>query len=292
MILSSSSILSLTNIITGNSGISPEHKFEDIQDLLKRYTKCESLEEYKNSIETHELEEYEIIQRYVISKLNKINGTSLLTKLVEQIFNNISFFQESTNIESSYNIEENIFALNSVIKNDNYEIFRYKTKYRVYGLNDSLVDYQCLFCKNKLGAYTVIKDQIEKCYAKVISGDYSGAITNARTLLEQILREIECSLNPDAVEYDGNLPKLYRRVTNLLNFEDGLSEKMKTIYQQILGGLSSSINGFAGLRNTMSDAHPIERIPSENDAILAINESKTLTNFIVRHYFEHYVNAA
>ena len=94
------------------------------------------------------------------------------------------------------------------------------------------------------------------------------------------------------MEYDGNLPKLYRRVTNLLNFEDGLSEKIKTIYQQILGGLSSSINGFAGLRNTMSDAHPIERIPSENDAILAINESKTLANFIVRHYFEHYVNAA
>ena len=70
-----------------------------------------------------------------------------------------------------------------------------------------------------------------------------------------------------------------------------MEDKIKTIYSQILRGLSSSINGLSGLRNTMSDSHPLERIPSENDALLAINEAKTVANFIVRHYFEKFVNS-
>lgn len=292
MLLSDSSITNLANIITGNSGISPEHSFEDIVKVMKKYVDCESFSTFKNSLDNDNLDENEVIFKFVISKLNKINYSSLLTKLVEFLCNNPSFFKDKANTEFPlYNFDEILASINSSIQDDDYEVFKAKTKYRVYGLNDALVDYNCLFCKNKYGAYIVIKDHLDKCYNKIHNGDYSGAITNARTLLEQILREIEVKLDSEAGSYDGKLPNLYKKVIKLLNFEEGMEDKIKTIYSQILRGLSSSINGLSGLRNTMSDSHPLERIPSENDALLAINEAKTVANFIVRHYFEKFVNS-
>ena len=45
MLLSDSSITNLANIITGNSGISPEHTFEEIVKIMKKYVDCESLEQ-------------------------------------------------------------------------------------------------------------------------------------------------------------------------------------------------------------------------------------------------------
>ncbi len=292
MLLSMSSITKLANIITGNSGISPEHTFEEITQVLKKYISCESLESFKETLNIDIANDNEAIFKFVVSKLSKINCSSALTKLIEFLCNNSRFFKDKENIEYPlYNFDEILASVNSSIQDDNYEVFKAKTKYRVYGLNDSIVDFDYLLCKNKLEAYTVVKDHLDKCYSKINSGDYSGAITNARTLVEQILREIEIKLDSDAPEYDGSLPKLYKRVVKLMNFEENLPEKIKTIYQQILGGLSGSINGFAGLRNTMSDAHPIEHMPTENDALLAVNESKTIANFIVKHYFETFVNA-
>lgn len=293
MLLSASSITNLANIITGNSGISPEHTFEEIVQILHKYVSCESLEAFKESLELSSIEDNEAIFKFVVSKLNKINCSSALTELIEFLCNNSLFFKDKEKTDfPRFDFDEILTSINSSIQGDNYEVFKAKTKYRVYGLNDSVVDFDYLFCKNKLEAYTAVKDHLNKCYLKINSGDYSGAITNARTLLEQILREIEVKLDSNAPEYDGNLPKLYKRVMKIFKFEENLPEKIKTIYQQILGGLSGSINGFAGLRNTMSDSHPIEHTPTQNDALLAVNESKTLANFIVRHYFEHYIDAA
>ena len=294
MLLSASYITNLANIITGNSGISPEHTFEEIVQILHKYVSCESLEAFKESLELNSIEDNEAIFKFVVSKLNKINCSSLLTELIEFLCNNSLFFKDKENADfPRFDFDEILASINSSIQGDNYEVFKVKTRYRVYGLNDSVVDFDYLSCKNKLIAYIAVKDHLDKCYLKINSGDYSGAITNARTLVEQILREIEVKLDPSAPEYDGQLPKLYKRVMKIFKFEENLPEKIKTIYQQILGGgLSGSINGFAGLRNTMNDSHPIEHTPTQTDALLAVNESKTLANFIVRHYFEHYIDAA
>jgi len=44
------------------------------------------------------------------------------------------------------------------------------------------------------------------------SGDYDGAITNARSLVEAVLAAIEREFDSNAPDYDGDLPKLYKRV--------------------------------------------------------------------------------
>ena len=58
MLLSASSITNLANIITGNSGISPEHTFEEIVQILHKYVSCESLEAFKESLELNGMERY------------------------------------------------------------------------------------------------------------------------------------------------------------------------------------------------------------------------------------------
>ena len=95
MLLSSSSIANLANIITGNSGISPERNFDEICILFKKYIVCESLEIFKNNNDLQDLDDNEILLKYTISKLNSINATSKLTKLVEYIANNSSFYKDA-----------------------------------------------------------------------------------------------------------------------------------------------------------------------------------------------------
>jgi len=55
-------------------------------------------------------------------------------------------------------------------------------------------------------------EQIEKCRTKMNQGDYDGAITNARSLVEAVLAAMEKEFDAAAPDYDGDLPKLYKRV--------------------------------------------------------------------------------
>ena len=74
-----------------------------------------------------------------------------------------------------------------------------------------------------------VNQQISKCRAKMNSGDYDGAITNARTLLEEILLGIEEKMAGCRQNYDGNLPSLYKRVSKQINMypDDSVSVQLK-----------------------------------------------------------------
>lgn len=77
-------------------------------------------------------------------------------------------------------------------------------------------------------------------------GDPEGAITAARTLLESVCKGI---LDDLGVEYenDGELPKLYRQVTDSLSrTPDKTHEK---IINQILAGSANVVAGLGALRN-------------------------------------------
>lgn len=97
--------------------------------------------------------------------------------------------------------------------------------------------------------------------------DYDGAITNARSLVEAVLAAIEkeCEANPPA--YDGDLPKLYKRVQKHLNLSPenpGINNSLK----QTLTGFISIICGLSGLSNKMGDRHVREYKPAEHHAAL------------------------
>ncbi len=107
-----------------------------------------------------------------------------------------------------------------------------------------------------------------------------AAIAKARSLLEAVLLDVEQSLSKDTTAYDGDLPKLYRRVQQLLNLDlarKDISESVK----QVLGGLSSIVVGIASLSNRMGDRHVRSYKPSSRHAKLVVNAAKTLAGFIV-----------
>lgn len=297
MLLSPESIGHLSGIITGSLGISPLRNEKEIIDLFKKYTLSESFDEFY-STQDAPADEEEKTSYYTEQKIKNIVGTSHLTDLVEQIFNSLSFFKDSRNKELTYSLEECVASFNTCMSykdrhglvRDNYAVTKAKTKYRVYSLDGCMVDYSCLFQEHMMGNHILINEHAAKCIKKVNQKDYSGAITSARSLLEQILREIEFKLEPTATAYNGKLSPLMKRTLKLVGLTSGnMPQDIQTIYSQILRGLNTTVDGIAGMRNNMGDAHPITYQPNKKEALLAVNASKTLANFLVEHYFEKYV---
>lgn len=130
--------------------------------------------------------------------------------------------------------------------------------------------------------HAFIDEQLQKCDAKVAAGDYTGAITNARSLVEAVLREMERRLNKAPEAYSGDLPALYKRVRVLLNLDPKGGETQP--FHLVLMGLTNVVAGIAPMRNSMSDAHPLEYQPAKHHARLATNAAKTVTDFIFSTY--------
>ncbi|QSX07247.1 abortive infection family protein [Sedimentibacter sp. zth1] len=133
-----------------------------------------------------------------------------------------------------------------------------------------------------------INQQIEKCNDKVRDGDYDGAITNARTLIETVCIHIldECNEN---YKEDGNLIKLYKSVSKVLNMSPSCYED--DAIKQICSGFFSIVGGLSGMRNNMSDAHGKGKNhrykAAKRHAILAVNSAKTISEFILASWREN-----
>lgn len=130
-----------------------------------------------------------------------------------------------------------------------------------------------------------IEEQVAKCNAKILSEDYDGAITNARTLVESVCIHILESLE---IEYkkNGKLNQLYGAVSKHLGMQPALyeSESLK----QITSGFITIVQGLSGLRNDMSDAHGKSHSSykaKERHAKLAVNSAHTVSDYLIESYF-------
>jgi hypothetical protein len=128
-----------------------------------------------------------------------------------------------------------------------------------------------------------IDENIRKCKEKLEIDDYSGAITNARTLVEEILLSIEEKITGDRQKNDGNISKMYRRVKSIMNFDPSNNEVEETL-KQILGGLNSIVIGLGNLRSKASDSHATNYKPDKHHAVLAVNAAFTFVDFIFSSY--------
>ena len=122
------------------------------------------------------------------------------------------------------------------------------------------------------------KEQIRKIDAKIKDKDYDGAITNCRSLLENIFREVYQIKTQKTFEAQRTLIgdwKTISRELNLVpeNYPDGF-------LRQILQGLISIINGISYMRNKMSDSHSISFRPHRHHAVLAHNCTLTVIDFL------------
>ncbi|MEM6559911.1 MAG: abortive infection family protein [Myxococcota bacterium] len=117
--------------------------------------------------------------------------------------------------------------------------------------------------------------------------DPEGAITLARTLLEDVCKHI---LDDLEVDYDEKieLPKLYKTTARRLNLSPG--QHSEEVFKQILSGCVSVVGGLGSMRNRLSDSHgkgradPEARLPvrpSKRHAKLAVNLAGAMATFLV-----------
>ncbi len=208
--------------------------------------------------------------KYTEDKVREFNGAKVLKEIIESFLDPRDFWD--TNID----IEHTVLEFNKFLKFDGYELKKKGEFYKIYDSTGVLVEPEIVKGINQ----DFIQEQLAKCNQKIEQGDYSGAITNSRSLAEAVMIEIIEKYEENEIKNDGKIENLYRKVKKILN----LTIDPKTLPQpaiQILSGLDSIIGGLAGISNNLGDRHANKYKTKKHHSKLAVNATMTLVDFLL-----------
>lgn len=264
MKISERSISALAKIVAGDTGISP---YRSGPILVRLFNEFGANDVYGQGFPSRWF--------YAEQKIRSINGSDNLASLIRETLDPRDW------LEYTKPRDEAVAYLNDYLKHDGYEIVKDGEFYSTHQLSGGAVAFKVPSKASLQINQLFIEQQLKKCDDKLTEGDFDGAITNARSLLEAVLTDVEQDLSPESPPgYDGDLPKLYKRVARLLNLEPERTDIAEPL-KQVLGGLASVVSGLSALRNKMGDAHVRSYQPSKRHALLVVNSAKTVANFVV-----------
>jgi hypothetical protein len=219
--------------------------------------------------------------------IRQFNGTPTMKKVIlgaldPRDFMGATVYVQSTGETKPANLQEALSYLNEFLDYDGYEIVPHGRAYDVVDKTRGQIIVDVKLEPSHL-SHAFIMEQIEKCRTKTSQGDYDGAITNARSLVEAVLAAIEKEFDTSPPDYDGDLGKLYKRVQKHLNLSPE-NPKISNSLKQTLTGFTSIICGLSGLSNKMGDRHVREYKPAAHHAVLVVNAAMTFSNFIFDTY--------
>lgn len=276
MKISERTIKRLGEIITGDKALSP-------------YRSGPKLVSFFNDFGTNHTYGQGFPSRWAFAEecLRGFNDTPALKKIIlsaldPRDFMSATVYDKGTQQNKPPNVQDALTYLNEFLAYDGYEIVPHGKSYDVIDKTRGEIIVDVKLEPSHL-SHAFIMEQIEKCRTKMGQGDYDGAITNARSLVEAVLAAIEkdCDANPPG--YDGDLPKLYKRVQKHLNLSPE-NPSINNSLKQTLTGFISIICGLSGLSNKMGDRHVREYKPAEHHATLIVNAAMTFSNFIFDTY--------
>lgn len=199
-------------------------------------------------------------------------------KNYDKLFKDICDSRNFTN-ETLQN--EYIKELNYILNVDNIEVIK-KGNTIITNFSKQIIDNIVESSLNNYSILTIeyIEENIEKTKKKILNNDFSGAITNSRTLLEQIIRDLCSEFN---IEYDDkNLKKGFNNLKSKMNLNPEKYENDS--FKKIITGLISCVDGICEVRNKFSDSHSRIYNPSKHHAKLCVNSVLTLSEFLVESY--------
>lgn len=210
---------------------------------------------------------------YAQDKLRELNGHAVMKQVITTALDPRAFLQHE------FDVGAIVAKVNDNLKHDGYEVVKDGLVYKVRELSSGSVKFEMPATVSHELTQLAIDDNIRKCEDKLAEGDYSGAITNARSLVESVLIGIEKEFDAQVPEYDGNLQALYKRVQKHLHLEPDRKD-ISDALRQILSGLVSVVGGLAAVRNKMGDAHATSYRASRHHAKLAVHTAVTLSDFL------------
>lgn len=242
------------------------------------YRSGPDLVRFFNEYGFRDMYEQGFLTRYIFAekKLKELNNKDMLKDVFKDMLDSRNWI---TSGKELHPVEQCAAEVNAIVKHDNIEVIKDGLYYKARLLSGGLIELEVPFKKASDITEIAIEEQIKKCREKITSGDYDGAITNARSLVETLLTSIEKDLNPNAPEPDGDLVRSFTRVRGLLNLDPSRKD-ISDALKQVLSGLSSIVHGLATMRNKMSDAHAKTYKPARHHAKLAVNSAKTLADFL------------
>jgi len=290
MKLSNSTIEALAKIIIGENNRTP---YKTGPQLIKFFNNHGAEDIYGSDFPSR--------LTYTLGKLSQFNGTEGMPKIVEDISDPLRYVDTE-----EFKANEVAIFLNNFLKRDGFYLSPVSIIDRSLRPED-IVDFIEFDCSNDMpeedyfelkaiGKQTLstqkseclshefISEQIRDCKDKLTQGKYSGAITNARSLVESVIQELILRFDDKAIKFGGDLPKMYKKLSFHMNLN--ASSDMGQPFQQILSGFNSIIIGLAGVSNKMGDRHARMYKPSRHHAELAINTAFMLAEFLLSSY-EH-----
>ncbi len=178
-------------------------------------------------------------------------------------------------------IAQTFAEINNLLYHDNYKLEQRGNKWFFSSIDNDVID------GPQISALSTefLETQIEKCRNKITENDFDGAITNARSMVEEVLLEIRNQKTGDRGKYDGDISNLYKDVRKMINLNPdmpGITQPM----QQIYTGMTNIILGVGSLRSKISDAHAPEYIAQRHHAVLCVNCAYALVMFLSSVYDE------
>lgn len=274
MRLSTRALDKLTLIITGDGGASPYRGGPKIIQFFNGLGWQETYDQSFGSRNPH-----------ARAKLDALNGTP---RIADAVLAALDFWGED-----GFNCEAVATEFNKVLVRDGYRIV--KETGQGWVEDGRYVDGAPHFVLRPIGGGTVapaalasvdhavLREQIGKCQEKIANGDCSGAITNAYTLIEALLKDLLRKNGVAFKEDDGDIRSLYHALKGPLNL-DPKTETLEVHLKTVLDGFQKLIGGLYTIANKASDRHDRRYEPAPHHAKLMVNSAFALGEFLCDTY--------
>ncbi|KTF67569.1 abortive infection family protein [Sphingomonas sp. HT-1] len=217
---------------------------------------------------------------YVREKLNRFNGTLAMKEVIHSAFDFIG--------EDGFNAEDVAYQFNKYLTRDGFRLILTDDYGWMDGNQEVRINPRLEI--RPLGQVTLaptslisisheaITEQINKANQKIQSGDYAGAITNAYTLVEHLLKLLLTETKTNFKETEGDIRSLYKALQPALNLDP---TKLADPLKPVVGGFQSLISGVFEMANKRSDRHARQFNPARHHAKLTVNAAFALCEFLV-----------
>jgi len=172
MKVSERTITAIRNIVNGDEGLSP---YRSGPLLVRLFNDHGANDVYGQGFPSR--------WNYTEDKLRALNGTQALGNLVCHILDPREF------MNTKFNVQKACDYLNDRVRYDGYEVVIDGGLAKTHDLKGVSVIFKHPFEGSADEGHIFIDEQIKKAENKIQDGDYDGAITNARSLLEAVLTD-------------------------------------------------------------------------------------------------------